>query len=211
MSGGSSVEHIDAADAYARVLYLRAKESGSPFDDVVAAVRQLHLALRHLHVEAADLDSPVNLSRPDASIYARQLKSMIEDCDFSLKQLETLLDRYGDGRPTDDEEARRSRLAVLRKKLLNDKTQIDLFLDTVQLRYPANKPDHVLDANQTGLEDIKDKVDEIASRLFQRRDIGDLAEDEDGLWQEFKAGLEKEGFSPQVLRKNKVRTNVWIS
>lgn len=208
MSGGSSVEHIDAVDAYARVLYLRAKQSGTSFVDVASAIHQLHLALRHLHVEAADPDSLLNLSRPDASVYARQLQPVVEDCDFALKQLATLLDRYGDGRPADDEEDRRGRLAVIRSKLLNEKTNIDMFLDTVQLNNPAQRPDHVVDRNQSGLEGIKDKVDDIASRLFQRRDIGDLSEDEDSLWQEFEAELEKEGFAPRVLRKHKVRPTV---
>ncbi|CAM1509864.1 Fc.00g001990.m01.CDS01 [Cosmosporella sp. VM-42] len=202
-SGGfqTAVEHIDAVDAFARNLYLRAKQSGPPFDGISGTIRNLHLALRHLRVEAADPDSLLN--RTDVSVYARQLKPMVEDCDFALKQLVTVLDKYGDGKPADDERVRAERVAAIRSKLVNEKTNVDLFLDTVQLHNPANKPDRVVDGSQGSLEGIKDKVDVIASRLFQRRDGSGFAEDEDGLWQEFKAELEKEGFAPQVLKKHK--------
>ncbi|KAF7553655.1 hypothetical protein G7046_g7034 [Stylonectria norvegica] len=208
MSGGSSVEHIDAADAFARNLYLRAKQSGLAFADVAAAVRQLHLALRHLRVESADPDSLLN--RSNASVYARQLQPMIEDCDWTLKQLDTLLEKYGDARAPDDVHDRADRIAVIRSKLVTEKTNVDMFLDTVQLHNPANNPGHAVDGSQASLEGIKDKVDEIASRLFKRRGDNAFAEDEDGLWQEFKAELEKEGFAPRVLAKHKEVLRAYI-
>ncbi|KAK7426136.1 hypothetical protein QQZ08_007446 [Neonectria magnoliae] len=203
MSGGSTVEHIDAVDAFARTLYLRAKQSGLAFADVAAAVRQLHLALRHLRVEAADQDSLLNNRAHGSSpVYARQLKPMVQDCEFTLEQLEAVVDKYGDGRPSGDERARDERLAVVRSRLVSDRTNVDLFLDTVQLHNPANKP-YQVDGRQPGFEDIKDKVDTIADRLFHNRDYGSFDEDEDSLWLQFKAELEKEGFAPQVLRKHK--------
>ncbi|KAH7000359.1 hypothetical protein EDB80DRAFT_765671 [Ilyonectria destructans] len=204
MSGGSTVEHIDAVDAFARTLYLRANHSGQPFADVAAAVRQLHLALRHLRVEAADPDSLLNnRSHGSSPVYSRRLQPMVEDCDFTLAQLESVLDRYGDGHPSGDERVRDDRLGLIRSRLMNDKTNVDMFLDTVQLQNPANKPRQVVDDRQPGLEDIKDKVDQIANRLFKKRDCNSVTEDEDSLWLEFKAELEKEGFAPQVLRKHK--------
>jgi hypothetical protein len=56
---------------------------------------------------------------------------------------------------------------------------------------------------------IKDKVDIVAARLFQRRAraraSGDAAEEsEEEMWQQFWAELVKEGFSSDVLRKHKV-------
>lgn len=203
MSGSSDLEHIDAVDAFARNLYLHAKQSGPIFEDVAAAVRNLHLALRHLRVEAADPDSLLN--NPDVSVYARQLRPMVEDTDFTLKQLSTLLDKYGDNKPADDERVRADRVAVIRSKLASEKTTVDMFLDTVQLQNTANKPDPAVHSSQGSFEGIKDKVDEIATRLFQRREGKGFTEDEDGLWREFKAELEKEGFSPHVLKKHKVR------
>ncbi|KAH7140816.1 hypothetical protein EDB81DRAFT_65298 [Dactylonectria macrodidyma] len=202
MSGGSSVEHIDAVDAFARTLYLRAKQSGLAFADAASSVRQLHLALRHLRVEAADPDSPLRTGQA-SSVFARRLRPMVEDCDFTLAQLESVLDRHGDGRPSGDERVRDEKLAVIRSRLMSDKTNVDMFLDTVQLQNPANKPRQVVDNRQPGLEDIKDKVDQIANRLFQKRDFNSFTEDEDSLWLEFKAELEKEGFAPHVLLRHK--------
>ncbi|KAF4981486.1 hypothetical protein FZEAL_2729 [Fusarium zealandicum] len=205
MSGGSTVQHIDAVDALGRALYLRAKQSGLPFSDVAAAVRNLHLALRHLRIEAADHDSVLNDPHASSSsLYARQLAPLVEDCDFTLAQFESLLDKYGDGRPVmpDDEHLRDDRLSVMRSKLNSDKTSIELFLDAVQL-HAENRPARVVDGTQEGLEGIKDKVDEIAAKLFRNRNESSFTEDEDDLWREFKTELEKEGFSHQVLRKHK--------
>ncbi|KAI5457624.1 hypothetical protein BGZ63DRAFT_63495 [Mariannaea sp. PMI_226] len=205
MSGGSTVERIDAVDAFARTLYIRAKHSGLAFSNVATAVRQLHLALRHLRVEASDPDSLLNnRSHSSSPVYSRQLQPMIEDCDFSLAQLESVLDKYGDGRPSGEEIARDERLTLVRSRLVSDRTNVDMFLDTVQLHNPANMPRQIADNNQPGLEGIKDKVDQIATRLFQKRDCNSISnDDEDGLWREFKSELEKEGFAPQVLHKHK--------
>ncbi|KAM5353987.1 hypothetical protein ACJ41O_000637 [Fusarium nematophilum] len=204
MSGGSTVQHIDAVDALARTLYLRAKQSGLPFTDVAAAVRNLHLALRHLRIEAADQDSLLNNPHASSPLYARQLQPLVEDCDFTLAQLESLLDKYGDGRAVmaDEERLRDDRLAAMKSKLAGDKSSVELFLDAVQL-HAENRPTRVVDGSQEGLEGIKDKVDEIAAKLFRDRNESSFTEDEDDLWREFKAELEKEGFSPQVLRKHK--------
>jgi hypothetical protein len=210
MSGGngSTVELIDAVDAFARTLYMRAKQSSASFADAALAVRQLHLALRHLRVEAADADSLLN--SPEASVYARQLRPLVEDCDFALQQLETILDKYGDGNGpsgAEDQGPGPDRIAAVRNRLANEKVNVDMFLDTVQLHNPATKPSAVVDpapaSSSTGLEDIKDKLDIVAKRVFSRRDSG-FQDGENVLWQEFKTELEKEGFSPDVLRKHKV-------
>jgi hypothetical protein len=213
----TTVEHIDAVDAFARNLYLRLKQTPTinedhPLDDVALAVRQIHLALRHLRVEAADKDSPLN--RPDsAALYSRQVETLIEDCGFQLTQLDAALATIGiyEGSSSD---ARAERLGNLRAKIANEKTSIDMFLDTVQLRNPADRPSSIVDGSQSGLENIKDKVDAIASRLFAKRNGSangaNLADDEDRLWLEFKSELEKEGFSPQVLRRHKVRAQNFL-
>lgn len=207
MRGGSTLEYIDAVDAFARTLFLRAKQYPSPsLSEVAVAVRQLHLALRHLRVEAADPDSLLN-SGAASSVYARQVQPIVEDCDFVLKQLVTVLDKYDacSGREVD---GLADRVAAVRSRLTNEKTSVDMFLDTVQLHNPANGPHgNAVQGNEAGLEGIKDKVDSIAARLFTRRDSSGLTDDDDDdrRWQEFKSELEKEGFSPQVLRQHKVR------
>ncbi|KAJ4174864.1 hypothetical protein NW754_005285 [Fusarium falciforme] len=205
MSGGSTVQHIDTVDAIARSLYLRAKQSGLPFSDVANAVRNLHLALRHLRTEAGDQDSLLNNPHASSSsLYARQLSPLVEDCDFTLAQLESLLDKYGDGRAamSEEERLRDDRLAIMKSKLVGDKTRVEMFLDAVQL-HAENRPARVVDGSQEGFEGIKDKIDEIANKLFRNRSENSFTEDDDDLWREFKEELEKEGFSPQVLRKHK--------
>ncbi|KND90752.1 hypothetical protein TOPH_04539 [Tolypocladium ophioglossoides CBS 100239] len=183
MSGGNTLEHIDAVDAFARTLFLRAKQYPSPsLSDVASDVRQLHLALRHLRVEAADPDSLLN-SGAASSVYARQVQPIVENCDFALKQLVTVLDKYDacGGREVD---GLADRVAPVRRWLTNGTTSIDMFLDTVQLHNPANKPPvNAVQGNEAGLEGIKDK---------------------------FKSELEKEGFSPQVLRQHKEVLRAYI-
>ncbi|GJN71730.1 hypothetical protein PLICBS_005798 [Purpureocillium lilacinum] len=210
MSGGSTLEHIDAVDAFARTLFIRAKQYPNPsLSDVSTAVRHLHLALRHLRVEAADPDSLLNRGT-DSSVYTRQIQPIVQDSDFALKQLETVLDKYdaNGGREVD---GMADRLATVRSRLVNERTTVDMFLDTVQLHNPANKPPcNTMQRSDASLEGIKDKVDKIATKLFSRRDSTGMADDEDRLWQEFKSELEKEGFSPDVLRQHKEILRAYI-
>jgi hypothetical protein len=210
MSGahGNTVELIDAVDAFARTLYMRAKQSSTSFADAAVAVKSLHSALRHLRVEAADPDSLLNSA--DSSVYARQLRPLVEDSDFALQQLETILNKYGDGNGpsgSDENGPGPERIAAVRNRLANEKLNVDMFLDTVQLHNPATKPTAVVDpapsSTSTPLEDIKDKLDVVANRVFSRRDTGYSAGG-NNLWEEFQAELGKEGFSPDVLQKHKV-------
>lgn len=206
MSGGSTVQYIDAVDALARNLYLRVKQSGLPFTDVADAVRNLHRILRHVRIEAADQDSLLNnADASSTSLYARKLSTHVESCGFALAELETLLGRYGDGRAimAEDERLRDNKLFEMKQKLDDEQHGLDLFLDAVQL-HAENRPTRVIEG-QEGLERIKDVVDEIATKLFRNRNEGSFTEDDDGLWREFKIELEDRGFSPQVLRKHKVR------
>jgi hypothetical protein len=203
MSSGTSVAEIDVVDAFARELFGRAKQSGPEFQDIAAVVRQLQTILKHLKVEAEDPDSLLNSAQ--SSVYVRQLTPIVEDCDFTLKQLDTILEKYGvGGRKTGEMETReKDMMVMIRTKLANQKTNIDMFLDTVQLHNPC-KARKMVDSGDANLDDIKDKVDAIAAKLFQRRDSG-LSEDDEDLWQQFQIELEKEGFSREVLNKNKVR------
>ncbi|CCF43085.1 hypothetical protein CH063_12893 [Colletotrichum higginsianum] len=203
MSNGNPVPNLSVVDAFARALYRRAKTSGPDFADVSTVVRRLHTVLKHLRVESEDPDSLLNSDA--SSVYARQLAPLVEDCDFALKQLETILEKYGEA--TRLEERELDMVAMIRTKLANQKTNIDMFLDTVQLHNPS-KAQRIVDEQGGNLDNIKDKVDAIAARLFARRDSG-ISEDDEDLWQQFRTELEKEGFSKDVLRKNKVRTRSW--
>jgi hypothetical protein len=215
---------IESVDAFARQLYRRARAAGHDFTDITTVVRGLHTVLKHLRAEAEDPDSLLN-SKPygdnQNSLYARQLMPIIEDCDFTLKQLETILQKYGgsfsSGDSADDEHSGRNgrrnkevearekdMIALIRTKLANQKTNIDIFLDTVQLHNPVKARQPLQNTDTQQLNEIKDKVDTIATRLFRRRGSRDT-EDEEELWQQFRTELEREGFSSDVLRSNKVR------
>ncbi|KAK8076596.1 hypothetical protein PG994_003868 [Apiospora phragmitis] len=205
----SSAADIDKVDAFARQLFRRARKAGTDFSDVSMIVYGLHTVLKHLKAEAEDPDSLLNSG--DKSRYIRQLTPILEDCEFTLQQLDTILGRRGGPGSGSDGDGRdasslngfeRDKIALIRTKLANQRLNIDMFLDTVQLHNPARSHPAV-DTSSANLESIKDKVDVIAARIFQREssDAGASVVD-DGLWRQFRDELEHEGFSRDVLRRN---------
>lgn len=195
-----TISDIPAVHASALRLYHRAKQSGPDFDDVARSVRSLSTAVKHLKFEADDADSVLN--SPRGPVYYRQLTPAIEDCDFTLRQLETVLDKFENGTVQGSEQ--HDILALIRKKLDEQKLEVELFLDTVQLQSPVKTTASPDASGPRNLDAIKDKVDAIATRIFARKDSG-FVDDENALWQHFRDELEKEGFAPEVLRKHKVR------
>lgn len=225
----TSVASISALAATARNLFRRAKISGPDFADVAAVVRSLHTVLKHMRSEAEDPDSLLNSTQQESSLYARQLTPIVEDTDFTLKQLDTILEKYGSYPTRDDdvdnlrrdrapasgarqiEDRERDMLNLIRSKLANQKTNIDIFLDTVQLHNPSrqHQPVDLEKADDKQQNSIKDKIDAVAQRLFQRRArarvLGDAVDgSEEEMWQQFWSELVVEGFSSDVLRKHKV-------
>ncbi|KAG6004364.1 hypothetical protein E4U21_001127 [Claviceps maximensis] len=206
MSQGASLEHIDAVDAFARNLFVRARTSSEPlFAGVVTALRQLHIALLQLRIEAADPDSLLQSAK--ASIYTRQLRPIVQNCEHALEQLETILERWSVV-PARDAEAlahREDEVTAVRSRLVSETMAVDTFLNTLQLHGPANNaPEVLLDVRDTSLEHIKDKVDNISKTLFLHRDTsGGTIADDDQMWQEFQSKLEMDGFSPHVLHQHK--------
>lgn len=228
---------IESADASARHLYRRARNAGTEFVDLAIAIHDLQISLRHLNVETQDPDSPLyaqpsptssrhdNSSSnsnnsdsnrgPPTTVYARQLRSLAEDSDFALKQVNTVLERHGDAVGTAP--ARRGpvpaatvqRINLIRGDLVSQALKIGIFLDTVQLHNPAKqgagKPAMAAaenaPVNAGHVEEIKNKLDLVANRVFRERTAG---QGEDELWRSFKMELGREGFAPDVLRQNKV-------
>lgn len=214
-SPAASASSIESVAALARELYHKARAAGQDFTEITTAVHALHAVLKHLRAEAEDPDSLLNLNNfrvnGENSQYARQLSPIVEDSDFTLKQLDTIIGKYGnsgvgaeDRRNNKPMESReKDMMALIRTKLTNQKTNIDLFLDTVQLHNPVKPRGSLENADDQQLEAIKDKVDAIAAKLFRGRDsVG--SEDDEELWQQFCAELEKSGFATDVLRRNKV-------
>lgn len=204
MSMTETLAQIEGVDAVARDLYRRAKSAGPEFDDAVTVVRRLHSVLKHLKAEAEDIESTLNSSER-STIYQRKLTRIIEDSEFALQSLQSILNKHDSTPELDDTD--RAKLATVVSQLNAEKNSIDVFLDTVQL---PDAPPRVVDTSDANLDAIKDKVDAIAARLCQRRDGGGFDDNEDEMWQQFKVELEREGFSTDVLKKNKVR-NGWQS
>jgi len=205
-------------DEFAFTVYRRARASGPDFDNVAATVRALRRELGYLHAETRDPESALNHpgTSGQGALYARQLTSIVEDTDFSLKKADTILKKYGDAgdgqsRRDVDRQERDSKLDLVQKELASQRTKIDLFLDTVQLHTPTKNRKALEHATSQELERIKDKVDSVAGRLFRQKAKQPPVDgsDED-TWEEFRAELEKEGFSSEVLRKNKEVLRAYI-
>jgi len=226
------IPSTQSVGALARQLYRRARNAGTDFVDLAIAVRNLCSALNHLEAEARDPDSPLhqptsprssNIETQD-SVYARQVRSLIEDSDFALKQVNTVLERYagsnsssspsgssreprvGATRTGSDlaEQARRTDL--IRGDVISQTLKIEIFLDTVQLHHPAMAQPAPQNVDGEQMDVIQNKVDAVATRLFrERRNQSPIDIDEEELWQSFKSELEREGFSSEVLRRNKAR------
>lgn len=209
--------HVDDVDAFSRRLYRRARTAGPAFSAIASVVRSLHTVLKHLKVEIEDSASLIRSG--SSSVYARQLTPLVEDCDFALQQLEVVLNKYGADSaagladpsgaklmPGEKgwvlETSERDRLELIRTKLATQKLNIDMFLDTVQLRNTTRRQDSVpVNAGRIDLDSIKDKVDAIATRICHFKDT-DSADDDEELWQKFRDELIKDGFSEDVLRQN---------
>ena len=214
MSFGASPSDIIIVVAFARKLYRQCRDAGGEYLEVSREVRGLHTVLKHLKYEFEEDGSVLNR---DQALYARELAPVIGDCNFTLRQLDELLQKYGrlasregggTGRLWDKirfGSNEMDELGSIRMKLINHKTSISVFLDTVQL-HESGRMSLVLD-NQSGqLDKILDKVDNIAARMSQRAGSVMTTYDDDDkeVWKEFRRELVKEGFSSDVLTQHKV-------
>ncbi|KAI1759391.1 hypothetical protein GGR53DRAFT_471378 [Hypoxylon sp. FL1150] len=216
LSGAARVSpaEIERVDAFVWKLYKRVRAVDPDLEGIATTVRSLHTVLKHLKFEAEDPESLLSID--DSAVYARQLTPILEDSEFALKQLETLLEKkYGGGGSSDGDSAARmdgekgwtmlesrdrDMIDLIRTKLSNQKLSIDMFLDTIQLHHPS-KSHHMVDTSSASLDSIKDKVDAIAARICQRKN-SNLGDGDEELWAQFRDSLEQEGFSRDVLRKN---------
>jgi hypothetical protein len=227
MSFGASPSDIIIVVTFCKALYRKCRDAGGEYDEISREVRGLHTVLRHLKYEVEAPESPLNRDR---SIWGRQLAPIIGDCDFTLRQLDGLIMKYGRLSDGSVESAGSSptktrvlwekmkfgsnemdQLGGIRVKLISHKTSLTLFLDTIQL-HQSGKMATKLD-NQTGqLDVILDKVDNIAARMTQRSGSVMTSYDDDDkeVWKQFRRELVAEGFSSDVLQQHKVRSKCFI-
>jgi hypothetical protein len=217
MSFGASPSDIIIVVTFARRLYKQCKNAGGEYLEISREVRGLHTVLRHLKDEVEDPESVLNRDR---SQYAKELAPVIGDCDYTLLQLDNLLQKYGRlGREKDGSgnrlwdkirfgSAEMDELGSLRVKLINHKTSITVFLDTIQL-HQSGRVSAALDIHGEKLDLILDKVDKVAARMASRLDGGRSVlttydDDDKEVWKQFRRELVQEGFSSDVLTQHKV-------
>lgn len=199
-----STHVVEAVIASAQALYRRAKLFGPEFAETAIALLGLKSVFGHLLVEIQDPGSLLNPQQQERGMYARQLASILEDSKLTLMQLETVFEEYG-GHDSDKriDSFSKAMMSLIRTKMANQETTIDIFLDTVQLHNPVESRMPAPEIDNRQLSIIKDKVDVIALRLFHQgnADDGDKGE---AIWQQFCKELIREGFSADVLQLNKV-------
>lgn len=217
MSFGASPSDIIIVVTFARRLYKQCRNAGGEYLEISREVRGLHTVLRHLKYEVEDPESILNRER---NRYGRELAPIIGDCDYTLKQLDELLQKYGRlGREKDGSgkrlwdqirfgSAEMDELGSLRMKLINHKTSITVFLDTIQL-HESGRMSATLDVHGEQLDAILDKVDKVAARMGNRMDGGGSVlttydDDDKEVWKQFRRELVAEGFSSDVLMAHKV-------
>lgn len=212
-----TIPTIESVDDCTRQLYRRARASGPEFDGLTAAIRDFHTGVKHLRQEAQAPDSLLHPTSADngdsrSAVYIRQLTSLLEDSDFTLQQVDTILEKYGSngGAPYEAGAEKQRKIDLIQNDVVSKKLKIDLFLDTVQLHHPAKPHVQLENTDDQQLERIKDKVDAVANKLLRRRGVSPVSECEEDVWQQFKAELENEGFSSQVLNEHKVRNHIWM-
>lgn len=222
MSFGASPSDIIVVVTFCKALYRKCRSAGGEYDEISREVRALHTVLRHLKIEVEDPESALNR---DASVWGRQLAPIIGDCDFTLRQLDELLMKYGrlainnggGNSPTSTRvlwermkfgSNEMDTLGGIRVKLISHKTSLTQFLDTIQLRQ-SGKMATTLDNHGGQLDVILDKVDKIATRMQKSGSVMTNYDDDKEVWKDFRRELIAEGFSSDVLHHNKVSSHVF--
>ncbi|CZR35671.1 uncharacterized protein FPRO_00206 [Fusarium proliferatum ET1] len=193
----SDLAQIDAIRELVQASYRRAGTHGTDFANVATKLYRLEMTLRRLRDEVAEerKELPMHIQQS----YTNHLHSLVEDWDFAMKRVNSLLDTYHEEISLAGEEGSKSgELKPIEPVLAGKRMAIELLLDSIQLQKPQ-----IYDQHQSYLEEIKDKVDHIAAHLFAHWNAESFSGGNDALWRHFQLLLEKEGFSSQVLSKKK--------
>ncbi|KAF4444771.1 hypothetical protein FACUT_426 [Fusarium acutatum] len=189
---------IDAIRELVQASYSRIGTYGRDFASVATKLYKLEMTLRRLRDEVAEEQEelPVHIQQS----YTNHLHSLVEDWDFAMKRVSSLLDTYHDEEISlaGEEASKSGELKPIEPVLAGKRMAIELLLDSIQLQKPQ-----IYDQHQSDLEEIKDKVDHIAAHLFAHWNVGSFSGGNDDLWRHFQELLEKEGFSSQILSKKK--------
>lgn len=194
---------VESLYAYARQLLRDVRRANNKADAPLQWMEEdltgLYKALRNLHVEAQDDDSVLRDTSRN-NIYTKRLASAVEDSDEALREVDDILHQYGDRRDGVND---RLQLRLNLLDLESPTRKISKLLDAVQVHNPENAQEVLDHTDGKQLDMIKGKLERVATRVLQSRGSPTTEMRED-TWQIFKEELEKEGFSSDILRKNKV-------
>ncbi|CAG8957121.1 hypothetical protein HYFRA_00009322 [Hymenoscyphus fraxineus] len=223
-SGVSPAADIIIVATFCKNLYRKCRDASGEYDEISREVKNLFTVLRHLKYEVNAPESPLNR---DQSLWGRQLAPIVIDCQSTLQQLDDLLQKYGrldldSDNPSSPRKVmwdkirvgsnEMDQLGTIRVKLISHKTNLTLFLDTIQLR-ESGKMATILDDHSVQLDMILDKVDLIASRMTQRSGgsvMSTYSDDDKEVWKDFRRELVREGFSSSVLQQHKEVLRAYI-
>lgn len=201
----SDLAQIDAIRELVQAACRRVGTYGPDFASVATKLYKLEMTLRRLRDEVAEEQDelPVHIQQS----YTNHLHSLVEDWDFALKRVNSLLDTYHEEEIglAGEEASMGGELKPIEPVLTGKRMAIELLLDSIQLQKPQ-----IYDQHQSDLEEIKDKVDHIAAHLFAHWNAESFSGGNDDLWRHFQLLLEKEGFSSQILSKKKVSHTKWL-
>ncbi|KAN0098332.1 hypothetical protein V8E51_013995 [Hyaloscypha variabilis] len=211
---GVSLGDIIIIAAFAKSLHRSCRDAGGDYDDIGDEVRGLHTVLKHLKYEVESW-----LPDRDHELWGRQLGPIIRDCDLTLIQLDSLLQKHAwlprgeinSSNPRASRNRDRSgpnevdALVTIRMKLIHHQINLTETLDTIQLN-ESRETGTTLDKADVKLDTILDSVDAIAARMYQDPEniLATHEYSDDGqAWKRVRKELIAEGFSTDVLVKHK--------
>jgi hypothetical protein len=198
---GICLADITIVAALCRAIYRRCSDAGGEYDEIRREIRGLDIVLKHLKYEVEAVNSPLN---SDLSIW-RQAAPIVGDIDFTLRQLDRLLQhRFGantTSQPPIRQRDQMAQLGAIRVKLISQKTSLNLFLDALQLHQSGKITENLGSSNSNLLDVILDTVDSIALRMGQSPQ---KSADEKEVWKQYLEELYAEGFSAQILVRHNV-------
>jgi hypothetical protein len=148
---GSRPGDIITLVKFAKRLYKECRDAGGEFLVLKPKLRELRITLQRFEKEVDEADSVLNRAR---GMYAKYIAPVIQDCDYTLRQLDDLLLNHwsftrneGDSSPL-----------LIKFRLLTEKTE--LWSLEVDLAEQSKKISATLDTYEKGKQEAKRLLDE---------------------------------------------------
>lgn len=91
----SNADAVEVIDSRLRSLYRCFRDFGPNNSQLITTIRQLHSVLKEFRLEALRSNGPLNTASPAFSgAYSRQLALILEECDVSLRDFATIVEKF---------------------------------------------------------------------------------------------------------------------